>query len=337
MNTYKALFKENNLNPNQKKIVFVLNSTGITDPNLTVIDLMRKAAERGFLVYLLPVYNFIVLNSQIFGDCYQINNNFEEFLKYPLPVPIQRINLEEVDCIFLRNKFDGVIDEQFHKYARECSFHLMYKGVFVLNDPRYVHLANSKLSTFEIDKSVVPPNQFISSNYNDLISYCNNVLKLQGVMKGLWGRGGDSVYFIEKMNYENNIRNLLQTGPVLLQSFVPNEGDKRIVLLNGEPIAWYLRKAKEGSFLNNISAGGSSEQFTLTEQDYRIIEAVKPIIIKYNLYFTGIDILGNIITELNCENPGGLTRSSSRQEALTKIYDFIENRIELLKQKFKKQ
>ena len=72
---------------------------------------------------------------------------------------------------------------------------------------------------------------------------------IEGVIKPLGGKGGEDIYFTEKRNLRNNLRALLKQGPILIQSYIPNNGDKRILLLDGEPIAWYLRVANEGEFL----------------------------------------------------------------------------------------
>lgn len=103
-------------------------------------------------------------------------------------------------------------------------------------------------------------------------------------MKPIGGKGGEDIYFTEKRNLRNTLKSILKKGPVLVQNYIPNDGDKRIILLEGEPIAWYKRVANEGEFINNISAGGKPVAFDLTPRDQEIIKALKSILIKYKIH-----------------------------------------------------
>ena len=142
------------------------------------------------------------------------------------------------------------------------------------------------------------------------------------------GKGGEDIYFTEKRNLRNNLRALLKQGPILIQSYIPNNGDKRILLLDGEPIAWYLRVANEGEFLNNIHAGGKPVSCDLTDRDKKIIDLVKPKLKKYGMTFVGIDILGNYLSEINTENPGGTVRADKLGNFNSKerVIEFLEKR-----------
>ena len=315
------------------KLGIITNTLSTNNDELTTHDIAFAALQRGHTVYMMTVYDLYSDTKNIFANVrvvqkkgietrVDLTRNLKNF-------PEEKLILNNLDVLMLRHKHEpGSKGETFHKTAREYAFHLQEAGVFVFNDPRYLPFVSSKLSTLSLDNSVLPPHQLISANFEELYKYSKDVLKYEGVIKPLGGKGGEDIYFTEKRNLRNNLRALLKQGPILIQSFIPNSGDKRVLLLEGEPIAWYLRVAKEGEFLNNIHAGGKPVKCDLTERDKKIIEVVKPKLKKYGVLFAGIDILGNYLSEMNTENPGGTVRADKlgNFNSKEKIIDYLEKK-----------
>ena len=315
------------------KLGIITNTLSTRNDGLTTHDIAFTALQRGHEVFMMSVYDLYSDGKNIFGNVRVIKKKGIEtrvdLTRNLKNFPEEKLILNNLDVLMLRHKHEpGDKGESFHKTAREYAFHLQETGVFVFNDPKYLPFVSSKLATLNLDSSILPPHQLISGNFDDLYKYSKDVLKYEGVIKPLGGKGGEDIYFTEKRNLRNNLRALLKQGPILIQSYIPNNGDKRILLLDGEPIAWYLRVANEGEFLNNIHAGGKPVSCDLTDRDKKINDLVEPKLKKYGMTFVGIDILGNYLSEINTENPGGTVRADKLGNFNSKerVIEFLEKR-----------
>ena len=96
--------------------------------------------------------------------------------------------------------------------------------------------------------------------------------------------------------------------PVMAQRFLPavTDGDKRILLVDGEPLGAVNRKPKEGEFRSNLAVGGFPEATELTERERLICEALAPALRSEGLFFVGIDVIGGMLSEINVTSPTGI-------------------------------
>ena len=94
----------------------------------------------------------------------------------------------------------------------------------------------------------------------------------------------------------------------MVQPFLPEveNGDKRIILLNGEPVGCLNRIPAKGEFRSNLGVGGIPQLSELTQSDMKICKAIKPILQEMNLVFVGIDVIGKYLTEINVTCPTGV-------------------------------
>ena len=99
-----------------------------------------------------------------------------------------------------------------------------------------------------------------------------------------------------------------QQLPVMIQAFLPevNAGDKRILLVHGEPLGAVNRKPKAGEFRSNLAVGGQPEATELTEREQQICTALRPALIKAGLFFVGIDVIAGHLSEINVTSPTGI-------------------------------
>ena len=115
---------------------------------------------------------------------------------------------------------------------------------------------------------------------------------------------------------------------IMAQKFIDkvSEGDKRIIMLNGDPIGAVLRVAAKGEFRSNFHSGGHPEKAELTERDMDICNAVGPKLIQDNLYFVGIDVVGGYLTEVNTTSPTCVQEINhfSNTKLEEQIVDFAE-------------
>ena len=99
---------------------------------------------------------------------------------------------------------------------------------------------------------------------------------------------------------------------MVAQQYLPaaREGDKRILLLDGEPLGAILRVHAEGAELNNLDQGGSAQQSTLDQRDWNICEAMRDDLVAYGVRFAGIDVIGGMLIEINITSPTGIQEMS---------------------------
>ncbi|MEL7008199.1 MAG: glutathione synthase, partial [Cyanobacteria bacterium J06588_4] len=132
------------------------------------------------------------------------------------------------------------------------------------------------------------------------------------VLKPLGGKGGEGILFLEAgdRNFNSIVEVSTHQGrePVMVQEYLPaaKEGDKRIILLDGEPIGAVNRVPSGNEFRGNMAVGGKAAKVDITEREQEICAAVAPQLKKDNLYFVGIDVIGGYLTEVNVTSPTGI-------------------------------
>ena len=115
----------------------------------------------------------------------------------------------------------------------------------------------------------------------------------------------------------------------MAQKFIKevSEGDKRVILLNGEPIGAVMRVAAKGEFRSNFHSGGHPEKTALTERDIEICKLLRPKLIEDRLYLVGIDIVGGYLTEVNTTSPTCVQEINffNKVKLESQIVDFAES------------
>jgi glutathione synthase len=132
------------------------------------------------------------------------------------------------------------------------------------------------------------------------------------IVKPLYGNGGAGVFFIEEGSH--NLVSLLELfeqtfpEPFMIQRYLPEvrKGDKRIIIIDGEPIAGLNRVPSEGESRANMHVGGRAELSPLTARDKEICAAIGPKLRELDLIFVGIDVIGDYLTEINVTSPTGI-------------------------------
>ena len=136
------------------------------------------------------------------------------------------------------------------------------------------------------------------------------------VVKPWDGNGGRGIFVLE--SHDKNLSSMLETSTVggsefvMVQRYVPEivQGDKRVLIVDGEPKGAFLRVPPENDHRGNMSAGASVEPCEMTERDFVICEALKGYLVENDLIFTGIDVIGGWLTEVNVTSPTGLQECS---------------------------
>ena len=181
------------------------------------------------------------------------------------------------------------------------------ENVRVINNPASVRNAPEKLLV-AFFKDLMP---------ETLISLdVDSVLKFQKihkdiVLKPLYGKGGEGIIRLqENEDIVGEVKNFIkdQDEPIMVQPFLPEVkyGDKRIIILDGEPVGCLNRIPAKGEFRSNLGVGGIPKLSELSESDIKICDAIKPTLKEMNLIFVGIDVIGKFLTEINVTCPTGV-------------------------------
>jgi len=241
----------------------------------------------------------------------------------------RRLDLgRDIDVVLMRQ------DPPFHM-GYITATHLLERierETLVVNNPRSVRNAPEKVFVLDF-RRFMPPTLVTRS-----ISEAREFLKRHGavVMKPIHGNGGKAIFRIpesgENLSALVEVFNQTWPEPHMLQPFLPAvaEGDKRIVLVDGEVAGAINRRPAAGDFRSNLAQGGSAEATTLTAREEEICAALGPQLKQLGLIFVGIDVIGGkYLTEINVTSPTGIVAIDGFNGSDTPgaIWDAIEGRL----------
>jgi glutathione synthase len=235
-----------------------------------------------------------------------------------------RLCQDDVNAVFVRP--DPPFDSQ---YLMNTWLLDRLAGVVpVINNPTGIRTVNEKVWAAQFT-NIIPPT-IISSDKHDLLEFAAKHKNV--IAKPTDAFGGYGVFHIEEGHTNTNV--ILETlssrykETIILQKYVPESknGDKRILLLNGEILGVVLRLHGEGDHRNNFYSGGKSAPTQVTARDKEIVETLKPHLQKLGLYFVGIDILGDYLIEVNVTSPTCLQEMNNlyNQSLETEVIEFVE-------------
>ncbi len=224
------------------------------------------------------------------GDADRVEYSEEELL-----------NADQFDLIWLRE------DPPFNRDYLYTTYLLEKTTTPVVNHPAGVRDSNEKLLIFEFPELI--PQSWVGANFKRALEFIRAV-NGRAVLKSLSGFGGEEVYLLElkKAGLEElfNRETVNGTRPVMLQEFleaVCEQGDRRVLLLDGEPLGGLTRHPAAGDFRANLHSGGRSGEAYLTDQEKHVCRQLKPVLQKRGLFFVGLDMIGDKITEINVTSP----------------------------------
>ena len=213
--------------------------------------------------------------------------------------------LSQFQRVWMRK--DPPVDEAY-LYATHLLELAERQGVQVLNRPASLRAWNEKLGALQFPELMAPT--LVASDVELLRQFAAHHGEV--VLKPLGGRAGQGV--IRSSGQAPGLGALLelvtqqQQLPVMIQSFLPqvSEGDKRILLVNGEPLGAVNRKPKAGEFRSNLAVGGQPEATDLSPRERQICEVLRPALIEAGLFFVGIDVIAGHLSEINVTSPTGI-------------------------------
>lgn len=213
--------------------------------------------------------------------------------------------LEDMDAVFMRT--DPPVDTAY-LYATYILDYINPQKTLVINSPQGIRAANEKMYALQFTGAI--PETIVSQDKHVIRQF----LDQQGaaVLKPLGGKAGEGILFLEPgdRNFNSMVEISTQQGklPVMVQAYLPQakEGDKRIILLNGDPIGAVNRIPTGNEFRGNMAVGGVSAKTEITDREREICALLAPTLQRDGLIFVGIDVIGGYLTEVNVTSPTGV-------------------------------
>ena len=218
--------------------------------------------------------------------------------------PEREVDLAEFDVIWLRQ--DPPFDMHYI-----TSTHLLdrLKGqVLVVNDPFWVRNYPEKLLVLDFP-NLTPPTT-IARDLQTIKAFKEKHGDV--ILKPLYGNGGAGVFRLDANDRNLTSLHELFTGfsrePLIVQKFLPDvsNGDKRVILVDGEAVGAINRVPAKGETRSNMHVGGRPEKIGLSERDQEICAAIGPLLKEKGQIFVGIDVIGDYLTEINVTSPTGI-------------------------------
>ena len=237
----------------------------------------------------------------------------------------KREDLSSLDVILMRQ------DPPFDMHYITAT-HLLEKlsGPLVVNDPRAVRNAPEKMFVMEFS-DLMPPT-LITRDLEEIKAFRARHKDI--VMKPLYGKGGESVFRIapDDLNFGSlyDLFSVTFREAWVVQKFLPEvkDGDKRIILVDGEFAGAVNRVPAEGDLRSNMVRGGSPKKTDLSPREREICERLGPELKKQGLLFTGIDVIAGWLTEINVTSPTGIRaiKNLGGPDVAAMIWDVIEKK-----------
>ena len=298
-----------------------LESINIKSDSTYILAL--EAQKRGYRLFHYLPENLIYENGRVsaLGNVFKLFPNKKIFFK---KYQTQKIFLDDYDVILVRQ------DPPFNMSYITATYLLekVSNKTLILNNPKSIRDNPEKLSMFNF-KSVIPPT-LISKNIEQCFNFQKKYKKT--IIKPLYGNGGEGISKLEGISVvlKRKILKLINRykQPIVMQKYLSEikEGDRRIILIDGEYAGSVARIPKKGSVTANFHTGGTAKKVGLVRRDKKICNILKPFLKKNKLFFTGIDVIGNYLTEINVTSPTGIQEINRLNGA--RLEKFFWDRVE---------
>lgn len=316
------------------KICFLMYPWESVDPETdSTLRLVHEAATRGLTVAITTPDSLTVRDNVSFAFC----NVLKKVKKPSANIPSFYKNAKFRRCKLPLAGFDSIMmrsDPPLNTIALNF-FDSVRNDVFIMNDLDGLRIANNKLypASFRGEARNYIPITHVSKSHEYLETVLHESSTEKMIMKPLDGYGGRGVIVVEKSALQN-FRSLLDFyisdgNYIILQEYVEGaeNGDVRILMLNGEPIGAMRRVPAANDIRSNIHAGGKEVKHSLTKEEKALCKALGPQLVRDGLYFVGLDVINGKLIEVNVLSPGGITRINklNRTKLQKKVLDSVEN------------
>jgi len=314
------------------KLAFILDPLDTLNPKKdSSYAMMREAHAREHQLYVLQQRDIIWKGGAILGLARRLN-----FIDLPMNGNVwyqqdegQELALAEFDVVLMRKDPPFDMEYVYSTYLLELA---EKQGAFVINRPRAIRDHNEKLAIMEFTQ-FIPPSLVTRQEtlIRDFLAEHKDI-----ILKPLDGMGGASIFRVHSTDH--NIGVIIETltyygtRTITAQRFLPEivDGDKRILLIAGKPVAQALaRKPKPGETRGNLAAGGTGIVQPLSPRDREIAETLGEILHQRGLMLVGLDVIGDYVTEINVTSPTGMQEITAQSgiNVAGLMIDALENSI----------
>jgi len=268
----------------------------------TSFAMLLEAQARGYELYYMELNDLYLRDGRCYASMRRLTVERNERTWFTFDTS-QDAPLDHLDVVLMRK--DPPFDQEF-VYATYLLERAEGHGALIVNRPRSLRDANEKLFTAWFNECCAPT--LVARESRRLRDFVREHKEI--VLKPLDGMGGASIFRVSEGDHNLSVILEIMTQHnsrfVMAQKFLPEiqDGDKRILLVNGDVIPFALaRIPAEGESRGNLAAGGRAEGRPITERDRWIAQKVGPELRARGLMFVGIDVIGRYLTEINVTSP----------------------------------
>ncbi len=293
----------------------------------TTFVLMLEAQRRGHRVLYCELGDLTVDDGRLLARVRPATVRREAGRHADLGPPRTVVLDDEADVLLQRK--DPPVDEA---YMVATQMLMLCRRCLVLNRPEAILAANEKLYTLHF--ADLMPESRVTRSIPELVDF---MAKVGGemIVKPLAGKGGEGIFHVR--HDDRNLFSILETATgfgrrwTMAQRYLPEvrQGDKRILLLEGEPLGALLRVPAEKETRANLHVGGRPERTALDAHDLRIVERIAPRLRADGLFFVGIDVIGGLLTEVNVTSPTGMQEVDALEGVVLegRVLERLEGRV----------
>lgn len=295
------------------KLLFILDPLDKLNPEKdTSLAMMREAERRGHALYVAMQHGLYLQHAEVFIKAHRLSFDGHAFVKGEL----NAFSQTHFDAIVMRK--DPPFDNEYlySTYLLELAVN---QGAHVFNHPTAIRGWNEKLSVARFPQFAPP---FLVTADNALLRDFLHIHQ-DIIVKPLDGMGGSSIFRLTLQ--DPNISVILETmtrfgtQTIMAQLYLPQilQGDKRIIVIDGEPLPYALaRIPKQGETRGNLAAGGTGIVQLLTARDRQIATTVGLALKEAGLFLVGLDVIGSHLTEINVTSPTGMVEIAKQTKQL---------------------
>ncbi len=293
----------------------------------STFSMMLEALKRNYTIYIYNVKDLTFKDTIVSTVARKILNLNRKKSGFFSLAEEEKINLNDFRVVLMRQ------DPPFNM-SYITATHILEKihpKTLVVNNPQSVRNSPEKLMVTQFND--ITPSTLITRSLSEINKFQNGHEKV--IMKPLYGNGGKDIFLLNKSDPNCNvlIESMLENikEPMIFQEYLPNvsKGDKRILLIDGNPVGAINRLPQKGEIRSNLHIGGIAEKYNLSDKDIEICEIVGPHLKKLGLLFSGIDVIGDKITEINVTSPTCIQEidAYNKTNIAEKLWNAIEEKL----------
>ncbi|NES95871.1 MAG: glutathione synthase [Desertifilum sp. SIO1I2] len=296
------------------KFAFIIDPMPRLDPGHdTSVALMEAAQQLGHEVWVSDAQSLSVVESKAWALLQPVELTPVQLVEGRWVAASQWYQLgertlqplEAMDAVFMRTDPPVTVP---YLYATYILDYVDPEKTLVVNAPRGLRAANEKMYALQFTQAI--PETLVTADKQVIRDFLDRQGK--AILKPLGNKAGEGILMLEKS--DRNFNSLVELStlqgriPVMIQAYLPaaQEGDKRIIVLNGEPIGAVNRIPTGQEFRGNMAVGGRVAETVITQREMEICAQLAPTLQRDGLYFVGLDVIGGYLTEVNVTSPTGI-------------------------------